>query len=202
MRHLLLSSAAALAIFAFCGKAHAMGPVDVEAGARLGFGSNPDIGGSNASNGPNPLGFGLGGRAGIAVLGIYGGIAVDYYFGETQNATSPVATASVSEHALKYGAELGYGIKLLDIITIRPQLGIGNFTLYYSSGVAVLGAGASNGNNTSNLYLEPGLVGLVSLGTLFVGADANALILPDFTFGGQTSTDTAFTMHAQIGVKF
>jgi hypothetical protein len=43
------------------------------------------------------------------------------------------------------------------------------------------------------VYLEPGVVGLVSLGVLFVGADVGALLLP-------TGPDSALTIHGQIGV--
>lgn len=200
MRPFLLSSVAALAILAFCGQAHALGPIDVEAGARVGYGTNPNIG---SSSGPNPLGLGVGARAGVALLGIYGGLDVDYYFGGSKDMTAGAATATVSEHALKYGAELGYNIKLLDLIAIRPQVGVGNFTLYGSGGISGAGVSASGGSNESNLYLEPGVVGLVYLGTLFVGADANALILPGFNTGNnQSATYTAFTVHGQIGVKF
>jgi hypothetical protein len=44
-------------------------------------------------------------------------------------------------------------------------------------------------------YLEPGVVGLVSLGVLFVGADVGALLLP-------MGPDIALTAHGQIGVTF
>ena len=44
-------------------------------------------------------------------------------------------------------------------------------------------------------YLEPGVVGLVSLGVLFVGADVGALLL-------LTGPDSALTVHGQIGVTF
>lgn len=200
MRPLFLSPVAALAILAFCGEARAMGPIDLEAGARVGYGTNPNIGGSN---GPNPLGVGIGARAGIALLGIYGGLALDYDFGGSQDVGAAGATASVSEHALKYGGELGYNIELLDLVAIRPQVGVGNFTLYVSGGISGAGVSASGGGNQSNLYLEPGVVGLIDLGTMFVGADANALILPGFDTGNnQSSTYTALTLHGQVGVKF
>ncbi len=39
--------------------AHAIGPVDVEVGARVGVGTNP-------ASGSNPLGLGIGGRAGVS----------------------------------------------------------------------------------------------------------------------------------------
>jgi hypothetical protein len=86
-----------------------------------------------------------------------------------------------------YGAEMGYGIKPLDLLTIRPQLGFGDATL------------SASGSSTSTTfwYLEPGVTGLVDLGPLFVGADVNMLLLP---FG--QPDQAAFSFHAQVGVRF
>jgi hypothetical protein len=160
--------------------ARALGPIDLELGAKAGGGTNP-FGGNPQP--PNPLGFGLGARGGIALFGVYGGLNVLYYFGNSQN--------NVSVHSLMYGGELGYNIKLT-ILTIRPQLGFGQYTL-----------SATGANDVNNLYLEPGLTGLISLGMWFVGADANALILPGIKQAdGSTGTSTAFTLHGQVGVKF
>ena len=55
----------------------------------------------------------------------------------------------------------------------------------------------------NSLYLEPGVTGLVKIGTFLIGADANLLVLPGFTDNsGNKSTDTAFTIHGQVGVRF
>jgi len=75
-------------------------------------------------------------------------------------------------------------------VTIRPQLGLGNLRLSSASGDPP-GAGAIS----NYVYFEPGVVVLVSLGALFVGADVGALILP-------TGPDSALTVHGQIGVTF
>jgi hypothetical protein len=168
--------------------AHALGPIDIEVGAKAGGGTNP------LSAQPTPLGFGLGGRAGVSFLGYYGGLSVMYYFGQSGPA-GPVPSAS--EHALLYGVEAGYGASILGLITVRAQLGVGQITVSYT------GAGQLNINN---LYLEPGLTALVSFGLLFVGADAGLLILPSMSDpASQTansSWDTAFTAHGQVGIKF
>jgi hypothetical protein len=173
--------------------AHALGPIDLEVGARIGGGTSPFGGG------PSPLGFGIGGRAGGSFLGYYGGLSFMYYVGasSTSNApTTPPSTISTSEHAFLYGVELGYGTKLLDLITLRGQLGVGNFSVNYT-GV---------GNVTlNNLYLEPCFTGLVSLGIFFVGADISLIVLPginDPASNSGSSWDTAFTAHGQIGVTF
>jgi hypothetical protein len=168
--------------------AHALGPVDVEVAGKLGAGTNPfgDL--------PNPLGFGLGVRGGVSLLGIYGGLSLMYYVGSSQNNVSGLG-GSASVNSLLYGIEGGYGGKLFGLFTLRGQLGLGNYQLNQS--------GAHSGNAT-NLYLEPGLTALVSFGIVLVGVDANVLILPGVAdpINGQSSWDAAFTVHAQGGVKF
>jgi hypothetical protein len=164
--------------------ASALGPVDIELAAKAGGGTNP-LGGSGQP--PNPLGFGLGARGGVSIVGIYVGANVLYYLGSSET----VLGSNLSVHSLLYGGELGYDIKVA-ILTIRPQVGVGNYTL-----------SATGLSDQNNLYVEPGVTGLVSLGTLFVGADANALILPNMKqLDGSSSTSAGFTLHGQVGVKF
>jgi hypothetical protein len=167
--------------------ASALGPVDVEVGARVGAGTNP------FSAPPNPLGFGLGGRAGVSFLGLYGGLSAMYYFGES---AMPGGLAT-SEHSVLYGVEGGYGIKFLGLVTVRGQVGLGNYAVSYT------GMGQTTVNN---LYLEPGITAMVSFGILFVGADATLLVLPSIvdpaTPNANSSWDTAFTAHGQVGITF
>ncbi len=169
--------------------AHALGPIGIEIAAKGGYATNP------ASSGAfNPLGVGLGGRAGITLLGFYGGVNVLYYLGGSQD--------QLSEHALLYGIEAGYGFTLIDILTIRPQVGVGNATFSTSYSGPTVG-GANIGGSASNLYLEPGVTGLIALGQWFVGADANFLVLPGVSQGtGSSTTETSFTLHGQVGIKF
>jgi hypothetical protein len=183
----ILLFAAALGAGAVCvaRDAHALGPIGLELGAKVGGGTNP------FSSQPNPLGLGLGGRAGVTFLGYYGGLSVMYYVG---GKTTPGGVEN-SEHALLYGVEGGYGIKFLDLLTIRGQVGVGNFTVSRTSYA-----------DLNNLYLEPGVTALLSFGLLFVGADANLLVLPSATDPGNplasSSWATAFTVHGQVGVNF
>jgi hypothetical protein len=167
--------------------AHAIGPVDVEVGARIGGGTSP------FSSQPSPLGFGLGGRAGASFLGYYGGLSLMYYFGDSGNAGS----ISQSEHAFLYGVDLGYGTKLFDMLTLRGTLGIGDFTVSYT------GIGQTN---LSNLYLEPCFTALLTFGFIYVGADASVIVLPGIgdpsSATSSSSWDAAFTAHGQVGVTF
>jgi hypothetical protein len=186
--------AAALGVGAICtsNDAHALGPLDVEVGLKGGVGTNPE-----SSSPVNPLGVGLGGRAGVSIFGLYGGVQAMYYLGGSSTETVPGAgSISYSLHTVLYGVEAGYSIKLIPLLTIRPQIGVGNATFTGSAG------GVSS--SSSNLYLEPGVTGLVSLGLVYVGADVNYLILPSIGNGapGNTSTEGALTVHAQVGVTF
>jgi hypothetical protein len=148
-------------------------------------------------NTPDPMGVGLGGRAGLTFLGIYGGVSAVYYFGSSQTVLPPSSGGAytVSAHTFAYGMELGYGVTL-DRFTIRPQVGIGNLE---SNTVR-------EDTEKSYLYLEPGVVGLVAFGHFLLGADLNMLLLPagppNTSTLGPSSFDWAFTTHLQAGVKF
>jgi hypothetical protein len=187
----LVATLAATTVIATTRDASALGPLDLEIGAKAGVGTAPS---SWPSGAPNPLGFGLGARGGVAIMGIYGGANIVYYFGGGQN----VLGVDTSVHSLMYGVEAGYGLTLLGLLTIRPQVGLGNFTLTSSV--------AGQSHDDSNLYVEPGLTAFVTVPGLgwFAGADANVLVLPGLKDGpnGETKTDTAFTLHGQVGYKF
>lgn len=169
-------SAAALA---WSGEARALGPVGVEAAAKIGFGTNP------TTTGPTPLGLGMGGRAGVSYAGFYLGGSAIYYVGGSVTA----GTETESEHSAAYGAEGGYGVAILRHLTIRGLFGVGTFQ-QSGSGVATGGLG--------NLYLEPGVTAFWAFGPVIAGADVNAFLLP--TAIG--STYAALTLHAQVGVAF
>jgi hypothetical protein len=193
----LVAVLAATTVIATSRDASALGPLDLEIGAKAGVGTAPS---SLPSGSPNPLGFGLGARGGVAIMGFYGGVNFVYYFGSSETVQIPFGggSASSSFHSMMYGVEGGYGFTLLDMLTIRPQVGVGNFTLSYSFN--------GNSSDSSNLYVEPGVTAFVTVPGLgwFVGADANLLVLPGIKDGtnGQSQTDTAFTIHGQIGYKF
>ncbi len=81
-----VSSVLGLSTLAVARDAHALGPVDLEVGAKVGYATSPVSGG-----GTNPLGFGVGGRAGLAFLGgIYVGGNIMYYLGGSENVPPPV----------------------------------------------------------------------------------------------------------------
>jgi hypothetical protein len=170
-------------------EARALGPVDIEAAAKIGAGTSP------FNNFANPLGFGLGARGGVGFAGLYGGVSLIYYFGSSQNVVG--AGGNVSTHSFLYGIEGGYGGKLFNLVTLRGQLGIGSFQRNDSGALT---------DSASNLYLEPAAVALVSFGLILAGIDAGILILPGVNdpvgTNGGSSWDAAFTIHLQGGVKF
>jgi hypothetical protein len=166
---LLATAGLTVAIVAFPTKADALGPVDVEIGARAGV----------TAGTLGPLGFGIGGRGGVSIEGLYAGIEVIDYLGATSECggcswPSGAQPVMQSLSALLYGFEAGYNLKA-SLVTIRPQLGLGNLRLSSTYGSPTPSGPAAISNS---LYLEPGVVGLVSFGVLFVGADLGALLVP------------------------
>lgn len=172
------AAVAGVAFLATEHKAHALGPVDVEVGAKVGVGTNP-------SDGPSPFGLGVGARGGVSFFNIYGGVSAMKYFGGSKDFGGLTVE---SDGSTLLGIEAGYTIKAVPVVQIRPQIGVGN--AHFSGG-------------GDNLYLEPGATVLVPLGILYVGGDANLLLLPGVDQGnGDSKTFTALTLHAQVGVTF
>lgn len=161
--------------------------VEFDAAARLGSATSP---GWIAS----PYGFGFGGHAGASVYGFYGGLSAMYYLGGTGS--------GAGFHTLLLGLEGGYTFKLKSV-RLRPQVGVGSGT--FSENVS---DGVNNPTLTTsvgNVYVEPGLVLFVPVGPIFLGADANALLLPHFTLATPDPTPktyVSFSAHGQIGVFF
>jgi hypothetical protein len=203
----------------FAPAAHALGPVDVEVGAKVGAGSNPVGGGL-----PNPLGVGVGGRAGISVSGLYAGVSAIDYLGTSGRLDLVQGTdfeqGPLSPHSFLFGVELGYGLRLARVLVLRAQVGLGDDVLGMGGGVAV-GSLLDNIISVARpvpdrgyLYLEPGVTALFEVGWFFAGVDVNALVLPwgpSVTPPGAGSTtpflsahklDGAATVHGQLGVRF
>jgi hypothetical protein len=191
--HFLVALVGTLSIALPSKEARALGPVEIEVGAKVGYATNP------SDSSINPLGVGIGGRAGVSFRGFYGGLNVVDYLGGNDG-------HGLSEHALEVGAEVGYAMKL-SVLTIRPQVGLGEITFSSSfSGVDQYGVNESASNSLSSFYLEPGVTALVTIGIFYFGADGNALIIMDgpvSALGPSTaSTDTVFTLHGQAGLHF
>jgi hypothetical protein len=175
-------------ILVFPTRADALGPVDIEIGALAG----------TATGTLGPLGFGIGGRGGVSIGGLYAGVDVIDYLGATSTCggcSEPpgVPELQQSQSALLYGLEAGYNLKISPI-TIRPQLGLGGARLSSSDG----NPPPRPGTIANYFYLEPGVAWLVTLGRVFVGVDVAALVLAAGGGGG----GIAVTAHGEIGVTF
>jgi hypothetical protein len=165
------ASAAALLTLLAARPAHAIGPVDIEIAGKAGYGSND-------------LDFGLGGRAGVSIFGLYGGFNIVNYFG--QNSAS----------LLTYGGEVGYGFTIA-FITLRPLVGFGD-AVASTPGPGCAGTAVSScpSTSTSTFYVQPGGLIQFAFGHLIFGVDASALIPT------ASGSQVAFTMDGQVGVKF
>ena len=185
LRLALPALSAAVAICSSEPEARALGPIDLEGGLKVGVGTTP------ATFAASPLGFGIGGRAGVGFFNVYAGVSAMYYAGSSTDVPSSIGPQTFSSSSTLLGLEVGYSIHVLRRLTIRPQIGVGNFAI------------ASGDASQNFLYLEPGVTALVSLGRfLYVGADANVLILPSAPQDdGPAKALTALTLHGQIGVK-
>ena len=181
--------------------ASALGPFEVEVAAKVGGGTNPVNLPSSAQGGPpqvNALGFGLGTRAGASFYGFYGGISFMYYLGGRQapyGTDSNILLRRESFNSLMYGVEAGYDFSV-SLLTVRPQFGVGNFTLTASSP-------GTTSSSSNNIYLGVGIVALLSLGRWLVGTDAGTFLLPGWSDshpGGNSKE--ALTAHGQVGVRF
>jgi hypothetical protein len=188
-----LAAAAVISVVTFTRPAWALGPVDIEAAARVGGASSPIKDDVNGRGGA--LGFGLGGRAGVSIFGIYGGVSAMYYLGGSNTESQSPLAGFVppgpieSESSWLYGFEGGYSFKIQPL-TLRPTVQIGSYTLHYS-----LSDGGSQ--DIHNLYVEPGVTALLGFGLWFVGADADIFLTP-----GLDNSRAAFMANAQVGVKF
>ncbi len=173
-------------------QAHALGPVGIEVGAKVGYGASPGGGAVN------PLGAGFGLRAGITFVGIYVGADVVDYLGSGDGNGGQY-------HAFQYGGELGYGFKV-GSVTIRPQVGAGGVYLFGS----LAGLTSPAIPTAVSPYVEPGALVFASFGIVYIGVDAGALVLvsePAYVQTGSqytltTGTNAGFTAHGQIGLKF
>jgi hypothetical protein len=176
----LASSTAALLMLTMERPAYALGPIDLEIAAKVGYGSND-------------LGVGLGGRAGVSFFGLYGGVSVIDYLGKSQ--TESPGPSPFTRHSFLYGGEVGYGIKI-SLLTIRPLVGFGD---------AIFSSSIPGSSSSGSFYIEPGGLIQLAFGHLIVGVDAGCLIFtngPSASATGASEVTEAFTIHGQVGVKF
>ena len=188
--------------------------IDFELGGAFAFTTPPIRGGTS------PFGMGFGGRAGLAFSsGVYVGLAVIDYLGSKD--------VDVTDTALLYGLELGYGFKLADApdakLTLRPQVGVGGVTVFRTDPSASAattssatgrrqvdvvssasgGGGSSNVTTVDAFYVQPAITLMYATGAFFIAASPNVLIVPGITYSGAApSTWLAYGAQAQAGLRF
>jgi len=164
-----------------------------------------------------PIGAGFGMRVGLAYAGWYLGGNVTAYTGGSD--------VNLSDRALLYGLDLGYGIRLRGLgrdgsIVLRPQVGLGSAAISHTTtttGVDVVtsASGSSSSGSTSqtvtvsNVYVQPTLAAALqfdrwSFARPFVSASANMLILPGVSDGATFAATTwlSYGMRAEVGLIF
>lgn len=164
---------------------HEGGDLDVELGALATYVSPPIRGGVN------PFGAGFGGRVGLVYSGLYVGVSVLDFLGGSD--------VELSYRALLYGLELGYGARLPafagTLLTLRPQLGVGDAAVYYTDphlAADVVTSASSGGSSdtltVNSIYVEPALSLILASGAHFVALRGSSLIIPGIQYGGADAT--------------
>ena len=166
---------------------HEGAPLDVELGAVASYVTPPIRGGVN------PFGAGFGGRIGLAYAGVYVGISVLDFLGGTD--------VDVSYRAMLYGLELGYGLRVpafgRTVLTVRPQIGVGDAAVYYTdprlaADVVTSASGSSSSSSdtltVNNVYVEPALSVMLASGSHFAALRTSALVIPGIQYGGADAT--------------
>lgn len=189
--------------------------IDFELGGAFAFTTPPIRGGTS------PFGMGFGGRAGLAFAsGVYVGLAVIDYLGSKD--------IDVTDTALLYGLELGFGFKLADApdakLTLRPQVGVGGVTVFRTdpsasaattpsatgrrqvdvvSSASGGGGGRSNVTTVDAFYVQPAITLMYATGAFFMAASPNVLVVPGISYSGAApSTWLAYGAQAQAGLRF
>ncbi len=178
---------------------------DVELGGTASYMTGPIRGGTS------PFGAGFGARLGVSIAGIYFGLsAIDYLGG---------SDVSLSDHALLYGVEAGYGLRTHPfggpLFTLRPTVGVGDAAVSHtdpslSKVDVVTTASGSSSSRTSdtitvnNVYVRPGITAMLSSSMNFVAIRGDVLIIPGISYGGSSEPTTwlSYGIQGELGFRF
>jgi len=129
--------------------------------ARPGIESTVGIG----SGFTDTYGLGLSGRVGYTTKdAIYVGGAVQYFFGRSVNDTS--------SHATFVGGEGGYKFFPVHQVEVRPYVFVG------PAFITQVSDNPFTKISTTDLAVQPGVIGMYHFGDAFIGADAHAMVTP------------------------
>jgi hypothetical protein len=181
-----------------------LGAIHVEAAARVMGG--PEIAPLQFSA-AGPLSGGAGARAGASYQGFYGGLSSTYFPGGGRSCLGSSLGSCSSDHGVSLGAEVGYGSTYFRLLTIRGQLGVGDYVgstdLTEFTCTSAPCTGVTSHPSSHNLYLEPGVLFAITLGPVLIGADSGVLYLPSYTRPGSTASSTfaALMFGFQLGMR-
>jgi hypothetical protein len=154
-------------------------------------------------------GGGLGVRGGVSYLGFYGGVSYMDFMSEG-GCLDGFSGSCGNLRATAYGVELGYGRTFFGFLTLRGQVGIGDYVLVSDETTfTCTGAFPCSMTTTTqshatghNFYVAPAVLLEAALGPVLVGLDANYFILPsDGAPDPQRSAFAAFLAGVQLGVR-
>jgi hypothetical protein len=178
---------------------------DVELGAEATYTSPPIRGGTS------PFGAGFGARVGVNVSGFYAGLGALYYLGGSD--------VTLSDRALLYGLEVGYGFRVQPVswawFTVRPLVGVGDAAIAHTDpslakvDVVTTASGRSSSSTSdtitvNNVYLRPGITAMLSSSTNYVALTGNVLVVPGISYGGSSEPTTWFSygLQGELGFRF
>jgi hypothetical protein len=185
---------------------------EFELGGKVAYLSPPIRGGTS------PFGAGFGGRAGFAFSQVYVGLSVVDYLGSKD--------VDVTDTSLLYGAELGYGFRLVrvngNVLTLRPQIGAGGISVFRtdpstttstgrtSTGrrgradvVSSASGGRGNVTTVDAFYVEPAVTLMFSSGVFFVAINGNLVVVPGIAYSGaEAATWLTYGTQGQTGLRF
>lgn len=165
-------------------------------GILAGYGFGSEFKTTLDTEAPSIWNFGLGARLGYTFeSGLYLGATGIYHFGEST--TGSLTGVSVKDEAsvkpLYFGGEVGLTMLRGELISLRPYVGLG-----YSVFKTELTSSSLNIDDTDSFFtVNPGVLAMISLGNLYVGADFRYYIVTD-TPGGFDAN--AFGLYASFGV--
>jgi hypothetical protein len=179
--------------------------VGVELGGSASYLTAPIRGGTS------PFGAGFGGRVGLVFGGFYVGARVVDYLGGSD--------VHLSDKALLYGVEVGYGFPFASVggstFTLRPQVGVGDAAIAHTDpslakvDIVTTASGSSSSSSSdtitvNSIYLQPGITAMFSAGSNFVALNGSMLVIPSISYGGSSDSATwlCYGLQADLGFRF
>lgn len=151
-------------------------------------------------------GDGFGARAGLSYLGLYGGLSYMGYFSHGGCLDTADQTCGLS-WGRSFGFEGGYGRTFFRILTVRGQIGIGDYLTTAEATGSCPGMTCSTGtlspppSASHGMYVQPEVLVALTPGPFVIGTDASVLYMPSAIGSGAAGSFAAFMLGLQWGVR-